>query len=127
MIAWLRPDVALEPNQEVIAEASPPARITHNPWIGVGSYVVKCSSCRRKNRSPGSRQAIHATQGGTPEPRGEQLRKFKGKLTTLDNAIHALRNRKIFLSKVGERGMYRLQHEGFVFWMKLHTSESHER
>lgn len=46
---------------------------THDPWTGVGSYVVKCGPCRRKNRSPGSRQTSHATQGGTPEPRGEQL------------------------------------------------------
>ena len=35
----------------------------HDPWIGGESYVVKCSSCRRKSRSPGSRQTSHATHG----------------------------------------------------------------
>ena len=53
--------------------------------------------------------------------------KFKGRSTTLDNAIHALRDRNIILTKEGERGVYRLQHQGFAFWIKLYTTEPHER
>lgn len=49
--------------------------------------------------------------------------KFRGKTTTLDNALHALRERKIILSKEGERGTYRLQHRGFAFWIKLYTAD----
>lgn len=49
--------------------------------------------------------------------------KFRGKTSTLDNAIHALRERKVILAKEGERGMYRLQHRGFAFWIKLYTSD----
>ena len=48
---------------------------------------------------------------------------FRGKATILDNAIHALRNRKIILAKEGERGMYRLQHRGFAFWIRLYTTD----
>ena len=51
--------------------------------------------------------------------------KFRGRETTLNNAISALRHRKIILSKEGERGVYRLQHQGFAFWIKLYTNESH--
>lgn len=46
-------------------------------------------------------------------------KKFSGKDTTLDNAIIALRKRKIILSKLGETGVYRLQHKGFAIWIKL--------
>jgi hypothetical protein len=49
--------------------------------------------------------------------------KFRGQTSTLDNAIHALRERKIILSKEGERGMYRLQHRGFAYWIKLYTTD----
>lgn len=49
--------------------------------------------------------------------------KFKGKTSTLDNALHALRERGIILSKEGERGVYRLQHKGFALWMKLYTGD----
>lgn len=52
--------------------------------------------------------------------------KFRGKTTTLDNALHALRERKIVLAKEGERGMYRLQHRGFAFWIKLYTTDPRE-
>ncbi|MGA6829080.1 AAA family ATPase [Nitrospira sp. NS4] len=48
--------------------------------------------------------------------------RFKGKTTTLDNAIHALVERKIILPKEGERGTYRLQHRGFAYWIKMYTS-----
>ena len=53
--------------------------------------------------------------------------KFRGQQTTLDNAIHALRDRNIILTKEGERGVYRLQHQGFAFWIKLYATEPHER
>lgn len=45
--------------------------------------------------------------------------RFKGNDSTLDNAIKALRDRHIILSKEGERGIYRLQHKGFALWIKL--------
>lgn len=48
---------------------------------------------------------------------------FRGRTSTLDNAIHALRERKIVLAKEGERGMYRLQHRGFAFWIRLYTTD----
>jgi len=49
--------------------------------------------------------------------------KFRGKESTLDNAIFALRERKIILPREGERGMYRLQPKGFAWWMKLYTTD----
>jgi hypothetical protein len=53
--------------------------------------------------------------------KAEIKRKFGGKETTLDNAIHALRERHIILSREGHRGVYRLQHRGFAMWIKLHA------
>jgi hypothetical protein len=49
--------------------------------------------------------------------------RFRGKTSTLDNAIHALRDRRIILAKEGERGTYRLQHRGFALWIKLYTTD----
>lgn len=49
-------------------------------------------------------------------------KKFKGPDSTLDNAIKALRDRKVILSKEGEAGVYRLRHRGFALWIKLYTS-----
>jgi hypothetical protein len=46
--------------------------------------------------------------------------RFKGKKSSLDNAIHALRERKIILTKEGSKGVYRLQHKGFALWIKIH-------
>ena len=46
---------------------------------------------------------------------------FKGRDFILNNAIKALRDRKIILSKEGERGVYRLQHRAFAFWIKLYA------
>jgi hypothetical protein len=51
----------------------------------------------------------------------EIRRKFRGTASTLDNAIKALRERHIILSKEGERGVYRLQQKGFALWIKLYT------
>ena len=48
---------------------------------------------------------------------------FKGADSILNNAIKALRDRHIILSKEGERGMYRLQHKGFALWIKLHMQD----
>ncbi len=47
--------------------------------------------------------------------------KFKGKEATLNNAIKALRDRHIIISKEGVRGVYRLQHKGFALWIKLYA------
>jgi len=52
--------------------------------------------------------------------------KFKGENSTLDNALYALRERQIILAKEGERGVYRLQHKGFAWWIKLYTTSSAE-
>jgi hypothetical protein len=57
-------------------------------------------------------------------PKREIKDKFKGKETTLDNALFALRDRQIILAKEGERGVYRLQHKGFAWWIKLYTADS---
>jgi hypothetical protein len=57
----------------------------------------------------------------------QQIReKFKGSDSTLDNAIKALRDRKIILSKEGELGVYRLQHKGFAVWIKRYTTDPQE-
>lgn len=47
--------------------------------------------------------------------------RFKGKDSTLNNAIKALRDRHIILSKEGVKGVYRLQHKGFALWIKLYA------
>jgi Cdc6-like AAA superfamily ATPase len=47
--------------------------------------------------------------------------KFKGKDSTLNNALKALRDRHIILPKEGEKGIYRLQHKGFALWIKLYA------
>jgi hypothetical protein len=49
--------------------------------------------------------------------------KFKGPESTLDNALFALRDRQIILAKEGERGVYRLQHMGFAWWIKMYTTD----
>lgn len=46
---------------------------------------------------------------------------FKGQDSTLNNAIKALRDRHIILSKEGVKGVYRLQHKGFALWIKLYA------
>jgi len=49
--------------------------------------------------------------------------RFKGKTSVLDNAIHALRERKIILAKEGVKGIYRLQHRGFALWIRIYTTD----
>lgn len=49
----------------------------------------------------------------------EIRQQFDGKETTLDNALHALRERHMIISREGHRGIYRLQHRGFAMWIKL--------
>jgi len=51
----------------------------------------------------------------------EIRKKFKGKEATLSNAIKALRDRHIIISKEGVKGEYRLQHKGFALWIKLYA------
>jgi len=54
----------------------------------------------------------------------EKIRqRFRGKDSTLSNALKALRDRHIILSKEGTPGVYRLQHRGFALWMKLYTQD----
>jgi hypothetical protein len=47
--------------------------------------------------------------------------KFKGKDAILSNALKALRDRHIILSKEGVKGVYRLQHRGFALWIKFYA------
>ncbi|MEY2572969.1 MAG: hypothetical protein QOJ87_1182 [Verrucomicrobiota bacterium] len=54
--------------------------------------------------------------------KAEIKKQFPGKDSTLDNAIQALRDRHIILSREGHRGVYRLQHRGFAMWIKLHAT-----
>lgn len=49
--------------------------------------------------------------------------RFKGKDTTLKNAIAALRNRGIILDKEGTRGTYRLQDKGFAWWIVMNEKK----
>ncbi|MBD3339408.1 MAG: AAA family ATPase [Candidatus Lokiarchaeota archaeon] len=52
----------------------------------------------------------------------EEIRQeFKGKASTLDNGIKALRDRNIILSKKGARGLYRLQWASFAFWIRTYS------
>lgn len=48
---------------------------------------------------------------------------FKGEESTLTNALKALRDREIILSKEGAPGVYRLQHRGFAWWITMYTTE----
>ena len=57
--------------------------------------------------------------------RAKIVSRFKGK--TLNNAIKALRDRHIILSKEGEKGVYRLQHKGFALWIKLYGDPDYIR
>ena len=51
---------------------------------------------------------------------------FKGTDAVLSNALKALRDRHIILSKPGEKGVYRLQHKGFALWIKIYTTDPGE-
>lgn len=48
--------------------------------------------------------------------------RFKGSEAILSNALKALRDRHIILSKPGEKGVYRLQHKGFAYWIKINNA-----
>jgi hypothetical protein len=50
--------------------------------------------------------------------------RFKGKDSTLNNAINALRSRGIILDKEGSRGTYRLQDKGFAWWIVMNEKKS---
>lgn len=47
--------------------------------------------------------------------------KFDGSQPVLNNAIKALRDRRIIVSKEGERGVYRLQQRAFALWIQLYS------
>jgi hypothetical protein len=69
---------------------------------------------------------IMADKGKDWVEKPEIRARFKGNASTLDNAIHALLERKIVLAKEGARGIYRLQHGGFALWIKLQKTEPGE-
>jgi Cdc6-like AAA superfamily ATPase len=49
---------------------------------------------------------------------------FKGSQASLVNGLKALRDRNIILSKIGSKGMYRLQWKGFALWIKTIAEKS---
>ena len=53
--------------------------------------------------------------------------KFKGNESVLANALKALRDRHIIISREGEKGVYRLQHKGFALWIKYYTIAPEEQ
>jgi len=53
--------------------------------------------------------------------------KFKGTESVLANALKALRDRHIIISREGEKGIYRLQHKGFALWIKYYTIDPEEQ
>ncbi|MCY4378077.1 MAG: ATP-binding protein [Spirochaetaceae bacterium] len=54
-------------------------------------------------------------------PKQDIRNKFNGSDSVLNNAIKALRDRKIIRSKEGQTGIYRLQHRGFALWIRYYT------
>lgn len=52
----------------------------------------------------------------------EIAKRFRGTEAILSNALKALRDRHIILSKPGEKGVYRLQHKGFALWIKIYNT-----
>jgi hypothetical protein len=56
----------------------------------------------------------------------EIRKRFRGTESTLSNALHALRSRRIILTKEGTKATYRLQHKGFAHWIKLYTADPSE-
>lgn len=50
-------------------------------------------------------------------------KEFKGKDSTMDTAIKNLCDKKIIISKEGERGTYRLQQRAFAVWIKYYTKD----
>lgn len=53
--------------------------------------------------------------------------RFKGKDSTLNNAISALRSRGIILDKEGSRGKYRLQDKGFAWWIAMNEKKEEKK
>jgi hypothetical protein len=66
---------------------------------------------------------IMASQKSEWITKAELRQSFKGKTTTLDNALHALSDRNIILRKQGALGTYRLLHRGFALWIKIFTDD----
>lgn len=67
---------------------------------------------------------IMAEKGGKKWITKKEIRsKFRGKETVLNNAIKALRDRHIIISKEGVIGVYGLQYWGFALWIKLYTTD----
>lgn len=51
--------------------------------------------------------------------RAQLKAKFSGSASSLDNALVALRKRRIIVAKEDQKGVYRLQQKGFAFWIRL--------
>ncbi len=66
---------------------------------------------------------IMADSGNRWVSKADLRASFRGRTSTLDNALRALLERKIILAKEGQRGTYRLQHRGFAFWIKMRESK----
>ena len=74
------------------------------------------------------RQVLRIMAGSkSPWVTKDEIRKsFKGSATILDNAIHVLIIRNIIVPKEGEKGIYRLLHRGFAYWIRLYTTNPEE-
>ncbi len=77
----------------------------------------------KKIREESYRQVLRimATEKGEWVTKEAIRRKFKGKASTLSNAIHALVNGGMIVRKSGTVGTYRLVHRGFATWIKYFT------
>jgi len=49
--------------------------------------------------------------------------KYSKNSTSLDNGLHALKDKNIILYKSGSRGQYRLQWGSFAFWIDIHRKK----
>jgi hypothetical protein len=69
------------------------------------------------------REVLHAMAGNLDEwiSKQELRKKLNIKQSTLDNAISALKKRRIILPKPGKAGVYRLPTKSFAVWIKSFT------
>lgn len=66
---------------------------------------------------------IMSKRGDAWVKKSEIREKWEGADKTLNNAIQALRERRIILSKEGEIGVYRLQSRAFALWISMEDKD----
>jgi AAA ATPase domain len=65
---------------------------------------------------------IMARRGDDWVSKAEIKKNFRGNSSTLDNALHALRARRLISPQEGHKGMYKLRHHTFAEWITRYTS-----